>query len=845
MTNLVIVESPAKCSKIQGFLGLGWRVIASLGHIRHLKEDLSSVGLTNDFEANWEFMKEKAKAIASIKEAAAHASKIYLAADDDREGELIAYSVALLLKLPVETTPRAVFHEITQSAVLNAVNHPRTLDMQKVSAAQARAILDMMVGFTISPLLWKHVAPSLSAGRCQTPALRLVCEREEEIGSFKATSSWKVSGNWTLTTKKMTPFEAYLTDELEDEESALAYLEIHHNKPTGTILSADTRPWTENPPVPLITSTLQQFASSQLRSAPKETMRIAQRLYEAGHITYMRTDKAILSEEAKSAAKEVITSTYGAEYVLQETEGNTKKKATKTTKKTKKDEAAAPQAQEAHEAIRPTHMELEELPQTEDWSAKDRKVYQLIRTRALQSCMAAVKGLQRTIQFVADGDDEDDFQWRATWRKTTFDGWRKAGYSKNTLDDEAASESDAEEEAWSAAEQLTSGMLLRWTSLSAHPHETKAPQRYTEATLVRELEQRGIGRPSTFAALISTIQDKTYVETKTFPSREVKVHTHTLEDVYQWPPEQEDQIRKVGGEKDRLTPTSLGKSVLDFCLKHFDDLFAYPFTAQMEGRLDQIAEGNEPWKQVLRDTWGSYKDRYETLSKAKGTVNEGARRREFGNGLVAVQTKKGPLLLREAPTENDKPQFYGWPPKAVFETITKEEAEAFVETEGHVREGIVLGEHEGHEIIRKSGKYGLYVEWNGKKASCTDTDTLEKIIEKLEAGAANVLRVVGDFEIRTGPYGPYMFKRSVTGPSRKFVSVPKEVTIEEVNEAQLIAIFQNELQKKARSGAYSASRGGGAAGGGNGSWRGGRGGRGGPAGSGGQRGRGRGRGRGM
>lgn len=842
MTNLVIVESPAKCSKIQGFLGPGWKVIASLGHIRHLKEDLSAVGLTTDFEANWEFMKEKAKAIDSIQTAAKGANTIYLASDDDREGELIAYSVALLLKLPVETTPRAVFHEITQTAVLTAVTHPRTLDMQKVSAAQARAILDMMVGFTISPLLWKHVAPSLSAGRCQTPALRLVCEREKEIQTFKAASSWKLQGTWATQKQKNQPFEAHLTDELEDEDSALAYLEIHHDKPTGTILTADTRPWTENPPLPLITSTLQQFASSQIRCAPKETMRIAQRLYEAGHITYMRTDKAVLSDEAKAAAKEVITATYGAEYV-REDEASPTKKTTKT-KKTKAKEEAAPQAQEAHEAIRPTHMELQNLPDNEDWSQKDRKVYGLIRTRALQSCMSAVKGLQRTIHFVADGDDKDDFQWRASWRKTTFDGWRKAGYSKS-MEEDAESESESNEEAWAFAETLKAGSSLRWQTLSAHPHETKAPSRYNEATLVRELEQRGIGRPSTFAALISTIQDKNYVESKTFPSREVNVHTHTLTTHTQWPPEQEDQVRKVGGEKDRLTPTSLGQSVLDFCLKHFDDLFAYPFTAQMEGRLDQIAEGTEPWKQVLRDTWGSYKERYETLNQAKGTTKEGTRRREFGDGLVAVQTKKGPLLLREASTEAEKASFYGWPTGAVFETLTKEDAEAFVETEGQLRDTVVVGEYEGLPITRKSGKYGLYAEWNRKRASCTESDTVEQILEKIQAGSANVLRIVGDFELRTGPYGPYMFKRSVTGPARKFVSVPKEVNTEEVTEAQLIAIFQNELQKKARSGAYGSSRGGSAQGGRGGFGGAGRGRGGARGGAASQRGRGRGRGRGQ
>ena len=301
MSNLVIVESPAKCSKIQGFLGLGWRVIASLGHIRHLKEDLDSVGIERDFEGNWEMMKEKAKAINQIKDAAKQATTIYLASDDDREGELIAYSVCLLLKLDPATTKRAVFHEITKTAVQAAVDNPRTLDMNKVKAAEARAMLDMMVGFTISPLLWKHVAPGLSAGRCQTPALSLVCDRAEIIESFKPSSSWKIHGEWHTKGSAMS-WPAALSDELEDEESAEAYLENHHNEPGGQILSADTRPWSESPPLPLITSTLQQQASSLFRMNPKDAMRVAQRLYEAGHITYLRTDKAVLSDEAVQAS---------------------------------------------------------------------------------------------------------------------------------------------------------------------------------------------------------------------------------------------------------------------------------------------------------------------------------------------------------------------------------------------------------------------------------------------------------------------------------------------------------------------------------------------------------------
>lgn len=830
MTNLVIVESPAKCSKIQGFLGSGWRVIASLGHIRHLKEDLDSVGIDRDFEPTFEFMKEKLKAINQIKDAAKSASTIYLASDDDREGELIAYSVALLLKLPIETTPRAVFHEITSTAVKAAVASPRTLDMNKVNAAQARSMLDMMIGFTISPLLWNAIGPALSAGRCQTPALRIVADREKEISEFQSSSSWKVHGTWYVgaSAASATLWPATLTDELEDEESALAYLENHHNEPYGRVLTAETKPWSESPPVPLITSTLQQQASSLFRVAPKRTMQIAQALYEAGHITYMRTDKAVLSEEAVASAKEMVTQQYGAEYVG----AGTAKKG----KKTKKEDTVGPVTQDAHEAIRPTHFDLIQLPATEDWNAIDRKIYQLIWLKAVQSVMASARGDQRTVTFVADGDAPADFQWRATWRKTTFEGWRKAS-TKETTTEEDQQETDNEEHQWKTALALQAGTKLTWSTMAADPHETKAPPRYTEASLVRELEQRGIGRPSTFASLISTITDKKYVEQRSFDGRTQEITKYTLTKPNVWPPEESKQQQKIGAEKDRLTPTPLGTSVLAFCVKHFDDLFAYGFTAQMESRLDQIAEGQEVWKQVLRDTWSAYKDRYKALKTAKSTVDPSApsRQKQFGGGLKAILTKKGPLLLKEYANNKDNTVFYGWPPEhPSIDELTEEQARAFVAKAAQEKEGKVLGEHEGHPVVMKNGKFGTYAMWNGKTTSCQPTDSLESVVEKLQSTASKALRVVGQFEIRNGPYGPYMFKHAVTGPSRKFVSVPATVNIEEVNEAQLIAIFQHELQNKARSGAFGSKGDGGSA------PRGGRGGRGGfRGGRGGFRGRGK------
>lgn len=455
---LVIVESPAKTAKISGFLGSGYKVIASFGHIRALEPSLDAVGLETDFTPKYEFQKEKTRAITAIRAAAAEASEVILASDDDREGEAIAYSVAVLLRLPATTTKRAVFHEITKTAVCNAIANPRVIDMNRVYAQQSRAMLDMMVGFTISPLLWRYVAPGLSAGRCQTPALRFVCDREEEIEGHTVSSSWGITGEWIsasvsangsqkglkLQVFPATPaFHAQQLDDVADDESATAILEILRTTPSATITKAATTTWSASAPAPLITSTLQQEASALFKYNPKSTMSAAQKLYEGGHITYMRTDSAVLSEEAATAAKQLVEEQFGAEYVasapaLVASRGSASKKATSKSKKAAAD-AASSQAQEAHEAIRPTHFELNELPADQEYSQMERKLYKLIWQRAVQSVMAAAQGEQRTIQFIPDSEDAADFPWQAKWRRTTFPGWKALGVQAAQLDEESDS----------------------------------------------------------------------------------------------------------------------------------------------------------------------------------------------------------------------------------------------------------------------------------------------------------------------------------------------------------------------------------------------------------------------
>jgi DNA topoisomerase-1 len=775
---LVIVESPAKCSKIKGFLGPGYDVIASMGHIRALEEGLDAIGTDRDFEPRYSFQKEKAKAIAAIKDAAKKHTEIILAADDDREGEAIAYSVCVLLKLDPLKNKRAVFHEITKPAVLAAISKPRLLDMNKVNSQQSRAVLDMLIGYSISPLLWKHVSHGLSAGRCQTPALRLVAEREKEAENFSSVCSWLIDGTWS---KDSYNFEGNLTDELQDIDSAETYLTMRKDDPGATVLSTVIRQTTEQAPRPLITSSLQQQASSLLHIGPKDTMKIAQRLYEAGHITYMRTDKAVLGEEAVKEGRAYILENHGKDYL-----GQSKKDTTSTN------------AQEAHEAIRPTHFELKDLPEGEDWSAKDRKLYKIIWTRALQSLMSPKKGEKCIVEFRPNNDDAD-WTWRSTWLRTIFEGWRILNWKDI---DEDKDEKDALEEEWLVATKIKQGDKLIWQTLKAAPHYTKAPGRFTEATLIKELEENGIGRPSTFASLISTILDKSYVEKKTFEAKTVSIDILTLErgnDIAKT-----SKTIKQGGEKDRLVPTTLGLSVLAYLLANFQDLFAYKFTAEMESRLDKIAEGEEPWKKVVKDTWLSYKERYETQLALKKTGEEKSQfRKELGESIVAIIIKKGPLLLKESDDKDkDKTIFYGWPPSVKFEDITLEKARAFISTAEKTRVGEVLGILDEKEVIKKKGPYGFYVECDGKRLSCKEETTFEEVKELLERQAENPSKRIGQFEIKKGPYGLYMYKWGAT--KKEFVSVSAGTNIDELTEGGCIALFQFGLQQKAKSKAYGS-----------------------------------------
>jgi len=826
---LVIVESPAKCGKIQGFLGPGYVVKASMGHIRALEETLDAVGLTTDFEPRFQFIDAKSRVQKDLKDAAKGAEQVYLAADDDREGEAIAYSVALLLKLPLATTPRIVFHEITQTAIQAAMEHPRRLHMDRIYAQQARSMLDMMIGFTLSPILWNHVARGLSAGRCQTPALKLVVEKERQIQAFKAASSWRLTGEFAAGTTKLiatlqdvaatnivaatlggvaTKFVATLQDELEDEADALNFLEnCYTDRANPHIVNSNvTRPWSSNAPDPLITSTLQQQASALFSFSPKTTMLIAQKLYEGGHITYMRTDKAVLSEEAVGDAKHWVTEAFGPAYVAPE-ESKPKElkepKAKKSKKGPKEPEGSeGPKAQEAHEAIRPTHMEIAEISDTDP---THKKLYNLIRQRAIQSVMSKATGETCTVTF--HRKDDADFPWTAKWRRTTFQGWQRMGKTADL--EETEEDADASAATWTQAQALIPMTTLTWTQLQANPHETKPAGRFTEATLVRELESHGIGRPSTFSSLLSAIQDRGYAEITDIPGKDVTLKTYSLTATTasvsttpaSWPPQEQIVKKKMGGEKKKLVPTALGLQCLSFLEKHFPHLFDYKFTSQMETRLDLVEKGTEMWKQVLRDTWATYKDKYESM-KSGGSVTgsvtgstDSSKVKTFSDGLKAVMSKKGPLILQEGTNT----VFYGWPSGVVFDDLTEADARAFVAkvSEAKAVAEEPIGTFEGQPVLRKTGKFGPYVQVGTINLSVLPTDSWSEIEEKLKAKAASpssTLKTFKDYEIRNGPYGPYMFKTSLK--KKVFVSIPKTIDVNTITEATVADLWTTASQAK-------------------------------------------------
>ena len=780
MTNLLIVESPAKCKKIQGFLGAGWRVQATMGHIRALQEDLKAIGFDaakktdQVWTPTYENIATKRDAIAALRKAAA-GTTVFLGSDDDREGEAIAWHTCILLGLDPATTPRVTFHEITEQALKQAVATPTRIDMNKFNAQQARTMLDMLIGFTLSPCLWRSVGykAGLSAGRCQTPALRIIYDRDVAIEAHVAAFSWSIKA----TTENGLQWTSQTPCKSEEEATTILKELAAQPKPkTLTITDRQERISTSQAPKPFITSSLQQEASSRLSMNPKITMKAAQTLYEAGHITYMRTDNAILSQEAIDAASAVVTARWGASYlgtVAAPTEAP--KKTAKVVKKKATDAAAPVAPQQAHEGIRPTHMDVEAVT---EMSAQEQRLYKLIWTRTLQSVMAPESRDVVKVLAVPSGKP-DLLTLQAEWTQTRFAGWR-------ILDAERkAEEETAEKERYESYKSLVKDHILPWSVFNATEVRTKASARYTEASLIQELEHKGIGRPSTYATLVETVLDRGYVEKATIAPTPVTVKGLELKAAAK-EPKATTKTEKAGGEKDKLRTTPLGRTVIEWLLSQFGDLLEYDFTAGMEAKLDSVASGSKPWSSVLQETWSQYADRYATIMTSPSAATEGggtettqnkqrqtANKSDFGDGYKMVVSKKGPLFVLEV--EGQKTRFANVPAHLSIQTATKEDAIAAF-TDAAVTAGETLGDLEGSPVIRKRGPYGFYATWSGHNVNCKAEETLAEIsprlLEKANPKADAVDHQIGPYKIKRGPYGLYMFK---TGTAKKptFVSIPE------------------------------------------------------------------------
>jgi DNA topoisomerase-1 len=804
---LLIVESPAKCKKIQGFLGEGWRVQATMGHIRALKEDLAAIGFnpaagaTQVWCPTYEPIDAKRDAIASLRKLAS-SSDVYLGSDDDREGEAIAWHVCQLLGLDPKTTPRVVFHEITEAAIRAAVARPRRIDMSKVNAQQARSMLDMLIGFTLSPCLWRGVGqrPGLSAGRCQTPALRIIYDRDREIESHAATNSWRFSvvSEDIIEDSTLEWRDATVYPSLEAVQALLTPLTTPK---TLTITQRQERVSTSQPPKPFITSSLQQEASSRLSIAPKSTMKAAQTLYEAGYITYMRTDNPILSQEAIDAASAIVTTRWGEEYLggVMDVSGGGPVVKKKVTAKKKTATAAAPEAQAAHEGIRPTHMDVDNGAELEGMGANERRLYDLIWRRTIQAVMTAeqrdVVKLSATLTYAAGSPPSPLVT--TEWDQVRFAGWK-------VLDQDSAAVEHAAG-VFEARADLQVGVTLDWESCVGTEVRSTPAARYTEASLIRELEHRGIGRPSTYATLVETVVDRAYVEKATIPAQPVTLRTLTLTAAAK-APKLTERKEKLGGEKDKLRTTALGRTVIEWLNGQFSDMIEYDFTALMETQLDEVAKGAKPWESLLTDTWSRYADRYSAImtvaggGAAAGGGGDSTKQRDFGEGYKMVVSKKGPLFVLEQPEQ--KTRFATVPAHLSLKTATLADAKAAFEATKASVEGTLLGDLDGRPVQVRKGPYGHYATWGDIKLNCDVADTLDTLTDRLRAksggGGDGVDHTVGPYRIKRGPYGLYMYKTMPAGSKTKpvFVSIPDSTAWSTLTSESAEALYTHSLTTK-------------------------------------------------
>jgi DNA topoisomerase I len=727
--NLVIVESPAKAKTIEKFLGKDFRVVSSFGHIRDLRKKNLGIDIENDFTPDYEIPKEKTKVVGELKKAAAESGTVWIASDEDREGEAIAWHLIQVLGLDPLTTKRIVFHEITKEAITEAIQNPRIVDMNLVNSQQARRILDRLVGFEISPVLWKKVQPALSAGRVQSVAVRLIVEREREIIAFKSESSFRVTAIF-LTTKGNTEsaiLKAEAAKKFQTEEEAAKFLELCAAA-YYKINSISVKPGTRSPAPPFTTSTLQQEAYRKLSFSVSQTMSVAQKLYEAGKITYMRTDSTNLSKLALAKSREVIVAEYGEAY-----------------SKTRQFKTRSKGAQEAHEAIRPAYPDKPEISGTK----QEKMLYELIWKRTIASQMADAK-VERTS--IAIEMNNSPVGFNATGEVIVFDGFLRV-YS------ESADTENTDDERY-VIPPVKNGQPLWYDKITATERFTLAPPRYTEASLVKKLEELGIGRPSTYAPTISTIQNRGYVSREDRPGEKRKSRSLLLSS---GTVTASAKTEIAGKEKSKLFPKDIGMIVNDFLVENFKEIVDFNFTADVEEQFDEIAEGDLKWTGMLKEF---YKDFHKTVESTleKKDKKTGARilgpHPETGEPVSVKMGRFGPVVQIGDSANTDKPRFASLMKDQLIETITLDEALKLF------RLPRKLGEHEGEEMVVGIGKFGPYIRFKSKFYSLkkgvddpytvTKERALEVISEKTESEKQKVINDFGEIKVVNGRYGPYI-----------------------------------------------------------------------------------------
>ncbi len=765
--NLLIVESPAKAKTIEKYLGKDFIVKSSYGHIRDLDKGSKGIDIDNNFEPRYVVSPEKYKVVRELKSQVEKASEVWLATDEDREGEAISWHLAKELGLNINTTKRIVFSEITKPAIQNAVKAPRSIDMDLVNAQQARRVLDRLVGFELSEVLWRKVKNKLSAGRVQSVAVRLIVDREREIQNFEVTSFFRIIGYFKVKNARgeMVELKAEMNEKLATEKEAMDILE-RLKQAIFTVRSIEKKPVKKTPAPPFTTSTLQQEASRKLFFPVNKTMSLAQRLYEEGHITYMRTDSTNLSQTAITGISDAIHQEFGPKYL-----------------KIRTYKSKTANAQEAHEAIRPTYMEKKSISADKDFQ----RLYELIWKRTIASQMADAE-LEKTIVKIDISTVKDKFL-EATGEVLIFDGFLKV-YIEST--------DDEDDDLKGMLPPLKVGETLQKNKIEGIQGFTRPPARYTEAGLVKRLEELGIGRPSTYAPTITKIMEveRGYITKESREGVERNYIVLTLEDQIQ----RKVKTEVTGTTKNVLYPSDLGMVVTDFLNQHFTQVLDYSFTANVEDQLDKIASDGEDWKNMLKKFYFPF---HETVDKTMETAERAKGKRELGKDpktgyqVIAQMTRFGPVIQigdRDELDEDEKPKFANLKPGQSLETITFEEAMDLFQLPK------TLGTWEGSEVTVASGRYGPYIKYNDLFIN------LPKAKDPMQLEMNEAIVMIKEKISETAPFGHYQGMPITKGNGRfgpfvkwndMFISIPARYKLDTITEAQAIEIIEIKIEKEA------------------------------------------------